>query len=105
MTPVLLAPTVGKEVVYTLESKGEPVTDNPLRCLLKPHPDGGYVLLVVNLVDAIFSTTFTFPAGFTAIAPLFENRDPLEIEPEQTSFTDHFEPFDVHVYHIMPRTE
>ncbi len=100
MTPSLLSPTVGPEVKYTVTTKGERVTDVPIRCLLKPHPDGGYILLTVNLDDAVLTTSFEFPDGLKTVAPLFENRKPYEIKPKQTDFADRFEPFDVHVYRI-----
>ena len=100
LTPSLLAPTVGEELKYSVSIKGEHVTDTPLRCLLKPHPDGGYVLLTVNLDDAVLFTTFEFPGGLKTVAPHFENREPCTIKPGQIRFEDRFEPFDVHVYRI-----
>ncbi|MBN2057072.1 hypothetical protein JW905_19250 [bacterium] len=100
LTPSLLSPTVGQEIKYTVATKGEHVTDVPIRCLLKPHPDGGYILLTVNLDDAVLSTTFEFPDGLKTVTPMFENREPYELALEQTSFTDRFDPFDVHVYRI-----
>jgi hypothetical protein len=100
MEPSLLSPTVGKEVRYTVKTKGQHVTDTPIRCLLKPHPDGGYILLAVNLDDAVLLTTFEFPGGLKSVSPLFENRDPYTIKPSKTNFSDRFEPFDVHVYRI-----
>lgn len=101
LRPSLFSPTVGQEVKYTVMTKGRHVTDAPIRCLLKPHPDGGYILLTVNLDDAVLFTTFEFPEGLKAAAPLFENRKACEIKPNGASFTDRFEPFDVHVYRIM----
>lgn len=100
LTPSLLSPTVGQDVKYTVTTKGEPVTDAPIRTLLKPHPDGGYILLTVNLDDAVLFTSFKFPEGFSTVTPLFENREPYELKPKQTEFIDRFEPFDVHVYRI-----
>ena len=105
LTPSLLSPTVGQDVKYTVTTKGEHVTDEPIRSLLKPHPDGGYILLTVNLDDAVLFTSFNLPDGFKMVAPLFENRKPYEIKPKQTNFTDRFEPFDVHVYRITKATE
>ena len=99
---VILSPTVGQDVSYSLKIEGEGVTDAPVRCLLKPHPDGGYVLLTVNLDDAVLFTTFEFPGGLGSAAPLFENREPFEVEPGATTFKDRFEPFDVHAYRIEP---
>ncbi len=69
-----------------ITTEGEHVTDTPIRSLLKPHPDGGYILFTVNLDDAVLFTTFNFPDGFKAVAPLFENREPYEIKRTQTDF-------------------
>ncbi len=105
LTPSLLSSTVGPEVKYTVTTKGKRVTDKPIRCLLKPHPDGGYILLTVNLDDAVLSTTFEFPDGLKTVAPLFENRKAYEIKAKQTNFSDRFEPFDVHIYRVTTVTE
>ncbi len=100
LTPSLLSPTVGPDVEYSADIDGEEVSNAPLRCLLKPHPDGGYILLTVNLDDAVLDTTYSFPGGLTSAAPLFENREPIELDEGATTFKDVYEPFDVHVYHI-----
>ena len=100
LTPSLLSPTVGEDVEYKVTVRGEVPSDTPLRCLLKPHPDGGYILLTVNIDDAVLNVTYDFPGGLTSAAPLYENRDPLEIEEGKTTFEDLYEPFDVHVYRI-----
>ncbi len=100
LVPSLLSPTVGPDVSYSVETSGEPVSGAPIRCLLKPHPDGGYLLLTVNLDDAVINTSYRFPAGIRSVAPLFENRAPLETEDDGKRFEDRYEPFDVHVYRI-----
>jgi len=101
LKPSLLSPTVGEDVPYSVkEIKGVHVTDSPIRCLLKPCAEGGYVLLTVNLDDAVLFTTFEFPKGLKSATPLFENREPIKLEAEQKVFTDRFEPFDVHVYRL-----
>jgi hypothetical protein len=100
LTPSLFSPTVGDDVKYTAKVEGTAVTDAPLRCLLKPHPEGGYVLLTVNLDDAVLNATYEFPAGLKSVEPLFENRDPFKLEAGQKSFADRYEPFEAHVYRI-----
>jgi len=100
LTPSLLSPTVGEEVAYSVKIEGDAISDAPIRCLLKPHPDGGYVLLSVNLDDAVLNVTYEFPGGLASVSPLFENRPPFELEPAQKTFTDLYEPFEVHVYRI-----
>jgi hypothetical protein len=100
LTPSLLSPTVGEDVAYTAAIEGDAVSPSPIRCLLKPHPDGGYILLTVNLDDSVLGVTYDFPGGLSSVAPLFENRDPVEVEEGTTTFEDLCEPFDVHVYRI-----
>ena len=99
LTPALLSPTV-IGVEYNVEVKGESISDDPIRCLLKPHPDGGYVLLTVNLDDAVLSATYTFTSALESAQCLFENRPPLEGSDDKKTFTDRYEPFDVHVYRV-----
>ena len=49
-------------------------TENPIHCLLKPHADGGYVLLTVNLEDTVETARFTFSTQLAALEKLFENQ-------------------------------
>lgn len=102
LTPLLLAPTVGEQVVYSLKTEGAPVTDTPIRCLLKPHPEGGFVLLTVNLDDAVMKATYEFPGGLKSVQPLFEERSAYELKADQKAFEDMYDPFEVHVYRIIP---
>jgi len=101
LTPSLFSRTVGPDVAYKVDVKGEAITDDPVRCLLKPHPDGGYVLFTVNVDDAVLDVTYEFAGGLRSAGPLFENRGPLELTDEQKRFTDRYEPFDVHVYRLV----
>jgi len=103
LAPALLSPTVGETVRYTVDVKGESLTEAPVRCLLKPHPEGGFALLTVNLDDAVLNVTFEFPDGLTGVMPLFENRTAYELESDSTRFSDLYEPFDVHVYRIKAK--
>lgn len=100
LTPVLLSPTAPASVKYSLSTAGTPVTQAPVRCLLKPHADGGYVLLTVNVDDAVIKATFEFAGGLGAVQPMFEERQALELEPGQETFTDMYDPFEVHVYRL-----
>ena len=102
LTPSLLSPTVGEQVKYSVKTEGASVTASPIRCLLKPHPEGGYVLLTVNIDDAVMKATYEFPAGFKSAQPMFEERPALETKPDQKTFEDMYDPFEVHVYRIMP---
>lgn len=102
LTPIILSPTVGREFDYRVEIEGAAVTDSPLRCLLKPHPDGGYVLLSVNLDDAVLSATWRFPTALAKVQALFENQPALAIEQDKQSFTVRYEPFETHVLRVVP---
>jgi hypothetical protein len=103
LTPSLLSPTVGEEVKYSVKTEGEPVSQSPLRCLLKPHPEGGYVLLTVNVDDAVMKATYEFPGGLKSVQRMFEEREPFDLKPGQTTFEDVYDPFEVHVYRVLPR--
>ncbi len=104
LTPSLLSPTAPEQVKYSVRTEGRPVSNTPIRCLLKPHPDGGYVLLTVNLDDAVMKVAYEFPAGIKSVQPLFEQRPPIELKPKQKTFEDMYDPFEVHVYRILPPT-
>jgi hypothetical protein len=84
-----------------VKTQGESITETPVRCLLKQHPDGGYVLLTVNLDDAVMKGTFEFPGGLKSVQPLFESRPAFEQKPDQKTFEDMYDPYEVHVYRIM----
>lgn len=101
LTPVIFAPTVGHEVDYKLKVTGESVTETPIRCLLKPHPEGGYVLLTVNLDDAMLDVEYQFPSGLQEVAKLFDNSVPKNLNGENT-FDVHYEPFETHIIRIIP---
>jgi hypothetical protein len=102
LTPAILAPTVGPEVDYKVDVQGEAPTPTPIRCLLKPHPEGGYVLLTVNCDDAVLTVNYTFPRKLKQVQALYENRDPLALKPDDTTFTLKYEPFDTHVVRVVP---
>jgi hypothetical protein len=100
LTPSLLAPTTGPDVAYTVEATGPSKTPAPIRALLKPHPQDGYLLLTVNNDNAPLKAKITFPKPLKTVEPMFENRSPLPVQANSTQFADDYEPFDVHVYHI-----
>lgn len=101
LAPALLSPTAPEATNYSLKSEGKGVTQAPLQCLLKQHPDGGYVLLTVNNDDAEMKATYEFPGGLKSVQPLFEERPAFELKPDQKTFEDMYDPFEVHVYRIM----
>jgi hypothetical protein len=103
LTPVLLSPTVGDDYAYAVDVKGKGVTTSPVRAMLKPHPEGGYVLLTVNLDDAVLDVTFRFPGPLKSAQLMFENQPAKGLAAPATTFVEHFEPFDTHVYRIIPQ--
>lgn len=103
LTPCILAPTVGDAFKYTVDIVGTSPTPTPIRCLLKPHPEGGYVLLTTNLDDAVLQATYTLPTAVESAELAFENQLPLQLSNEGKSFTLTYEPFDTHVVRIKPK--
>jgi hypothetical protein len=101
LTPLLLSPTVGPEFEISAKVEGEAVTASPLRCMMKRDAAAGsYLLLAVNVDDAVLTATVTLPKPLNNIRVLFENRTAPSADATRTRFTDRFEPFDVHVYRL-----
>jgi hypothetical protein len=100
LTPSLLSPTVDEKVKYTVHVSGSSISDTPVRCLLKPLGNNAFVLLTVNLDDAVLNVACEFASGLKSVEPMFENRLPYELKPGEKRFADLYEPFDVHVYRI-----
>jgi hypothetical protein len=103
LTPVLLSPTLGEDAPYNVEVKAkESVTPKPLHCMLKRDAQDRLVLLAANVDDAVLSATFHVPVAINGIEVLFENRHGPDVAADRSTFAEHFEPFDVHVYRIHP---
>jgi len=102
LAPVILAPTIGTAAGYGVRIEGSAPTPTPIRCLLKPHPEGGYVLLTVNCDDAVLKVTHSFGQSLASAQTLYENRDPLPLGADGKSFTLMYEPFDTHVIRVRP---
>ncbi len=102
LTPALLSPTVDpKAVPYSIAVTGLGRTEEPIHALLKPHPEGGTVLLTVNLEDCVLDATYTFPKALRSVERLYENQLPLALEKDANRFSDTYEPFETHVYRIQ----
>jgi len=100
LTPVIFAPTVGAELNYSVKLEGQTLTKSPIRALLKPHPEGGYVLFTVNLDNAIVVATYNFNRDLSSVAALFENREDPAVKCKGKSFVEDYEPFETHIYRI-----
>ncbi len=117
LIPVILAPTVGPEVGYSLEidTPSRQITKADIRAMLKPHPDGGYVLLTVNIDEATLNATWTFPEELESVELLFESRPDNFMKGEcgtmdhpsqpasNRSFSVHYPPFATHLFRIRPK--
>ena len=102
LKPVLLSPTIGPEMSYAVQIvKGTPATEAPIRGLLKPHAGGGYVLLTVNLENRVLTGRFRFDQKLERVQPMFENRQDLGLDKGGKSFTEDYQPFDVHVFRLV----
>jgi hypothetical protein len=101
LTPVILAPTVGPEIDYSVMVEGEAITDSPVRALLKPHPKGGYVLLTVNLDNAVLVATYRFDRALSRVEVMFENREDPKVKLDGMRFSEDYEPFETHIYRIV----
>ena len=98
LTPEILSPTVNLD--YVVSFTGDAVTEYPLRTLLKPHRDGGYVLFTVNMDNTVVTGTFIFPSELSSAEPMFENRSAFSLGEDKRSFVIAYEPFEVHVVRI-----
>ncbi len=101
IAPSILAPTVA-DVDYQVSVKGKAVTDTPIQCLLKPSPDGGYLLITVNTDDAVLDVGYTFPDSLKAAERMFEKLPPFELSEDKRSFNIRYEPFATHIIHLKP---
>ncbi|MHB0959328.1 MAG: hypothetical protein ACYC0X_23345 [Pirellulaceae bacterium] len=100
LAPSILSPTVAAGTCDYEVGMGLSRTENPIHCLLKPHSDGGCVLLTVNLEDTVETARFTFSTQFAALEKLFENQPAPVLLDDGKVFQDRFEPFEVHVYRL-----
>ena len=98
LTPEILSPTVNLD--YVVSFTGDAVTEYPLRTLLKPHRDGGYVLFTVNMDNTVITGNFIFPNALSSAEPMFENRSAFSLGEDKRSFVIAYEPFEVHVVRI-----
>ena len=100
LAPSILSPTVEAKTCEYSVAVGLGRTEHPIHCLLKPHPEGGYVLLTVNLEDTVETARFTFRTKLAALEKLFENQPAPALIADGKAFEDRFEPFEVHVYRL-----
>lgn len=101
LTPALLSPTAGSNLKYSVDVAGKSETSTPIQCLLKRHPEGGYVLLTVNNDDAVLEVDFKFRKPIREAKLMFNTCLPHELSNKNKSFKQHYEPFATHVFRIL----
>ena len=85
-----------------LDPSWAPVTTEPVRTLLKTHPDGGYVLLVVNIDAAPQPVRIEFPDVKLMPNQLFETRGAARFQTDDAGFKLMAGPWAVHVIRLTP---
>ena len=102
LTPVLLSPTVS-DTEYSVSYEGEAITESPIRTLLKPRSETEWVLMAVNMDDAVLQATVRFEPGVESAELMFEGETEIELQDEQRVIPLIFEPFETHVLRIVRR--
>jgi len=98
ITPSILSSTVS-DFKYSIKVSGKAPTETPIRCLLKPDLNGGYILITCNQDDGFMKAEYTFDKGISSAEVLFENKKPLKIE-DGKKISVSYEPFESHIIKI-----
>ncbi|MEC8782248.1 MAG: hypothetical protein VXY07_05425 [Planctomycetota bacterium] len=101
LAPVLLSPTIS-DVEYSVRFEGESITETPIRTLLKPLSKDEWVLLMVNMDDAVLNATLEFDRIIESAEWMFEGSPVLKREEVGSSFEVLFEPFTTRVLRLQP---
>ena len=75
----------------------------PVRCLLKRHPEGGYVLLTCNIDATVLHCKFHISKPLASVERMFENQPAWRVEPGSHSWQILYEPFEAHVFRIRTK--
>lgn len=102
LTPAILSPTIADDDLGYQVFPDLSHSQDPVRCLLKPHPDGGYVLMTVNLDATVLDCKFQFSKPLGVVHRMFENQPTWDIPAGTKSWEITYEPFEVHVFRIEP---
>ncbi|MFH1923918.1 MAG: hypothetical protein ABIP48_29005 [Planctomycetota bacterium] len=101
LAPVVLSPTVDDSELKYSVLPDLSHSECPIRCLLKPHPEGGYVLLTANVDATVLDCTLRFSKPLASVERMFENQPAWGVEPGARSLEIVYEPFEVHVFRIQ----
>jgi len=102
LTPALLSPTVS-DTKYSVTFEGEAITESPIRTLLKPRSETEWVLLAVNMDDAVLRANVRFEAGVKSAEFMFEGATAIDLQDDPQVIPLIFEPFETHVLRIVKR--
>ena len=102
----LLSPTVSKAacdyVVNVYSPDQEDLTHAPLRTLLKVNPNGGYILMTVNVDRVRLRVRYVWPEPLVNAQRLFESDSSVSLEAGGAGFTERYDPFETHIFQINP---
>jgi hypothetical protein len=101
LRPALLSPTANVPYEIALDDGWKPITENPIRALLKVNPAGGYVLLLSNIDGAPQLVRVRFPdkKDYT-LTELFNAPDASQFARKEDAFEFLAAPYDVRVFQI-----
>jgi len=100
LAPAILSPTVGDEVGYQVSFKGTAITPSPLRTLLKHSPNGGFILITVNMDNTVITGQFEFDQPLEEPNLIFGNSNEIPLDEGGRSFSLSYEPFQVRVVQL-----
>ena len=101
LRPALLSPTAKTPYQVFLDPAWPPVTPEPIRTLLKAHPAGGHVLIVVNLDAAPQRVRIVLP-GMKSATQMFEAAGAGRFKTEGGAIEFLATPYDVRVILVNP---
>ena len=97
LAPIILTPTDTK-TQFTVKITGKGVTEQPIHCMLKKDPEGGWILFTTNIDASFLKVEYTFMTSITEAKALYENQKPLTVENDTFSLS--YEPFETHIIKI-----
>jgi hypothetical protein len=101
LRPALLSPTAQTPYQVFLDPAWPPVTPEPIRTLLKTHPAGGHVLIVVNVDAAPQRVRIVLP-GMTSATQMFEAAGAGRFRADGDAVEVLATPYDVRVVRVNP---
>lgn len=100
LAPALLSPTADIPYEIALDDKWKPITKDPIRCLLKTNPAGGYILLLANIDSAPQHVRVRFPGKKYKMTELFNAPGAEQCEQKGDAIDFLSAPYDVRVFQI-----